>query len=332
MKFIDEIKIDVKGGDGGHGVVAFRREKYKPKCGPSGGDGGKGGSVVFVADENVGTLLDLRYKKLIEAKRGQDGQGNDCYGKGGEDQIVRLPVGTLVLDNDTDEIVVDLTENGQEFVIAAGGGGGLGNIHFATSSNRAPKKATDGKRGEQSSLRLELKLLADIGLVGLPSVGKSSIISKLSAAKPKIADYPFTTLVPNLGVVKYSADQTLVVADIPGLIEKASQGAGLGTQFLKHIQRTAGLVYILALDGTLENDLLQDLEVLKNELDSFDADLSKRGSLIVINKADLPDTNELAESIVPKLEKEGYTVLFISAVTGLGMDDLKSALAKLVFK
>ena len=331
MKFVDEIQLTVKAGDGGDGIVAFRREKYRPKSGPSGGDGGSGGSIIMVADENVGTLVDLRYRHHIEAKRGENGQGNDCYGKSAPDTIVRVPVGTIIFDDKTEEIIGDLTAHEQLVVVAQGGDGGLGNIHFSTSSNQAPRICTPGGKGEAKSLRLELKLLADVGLVGLPSVGKSSIISRISAARPKIAEYPFTTLIPNLGVVKMDLDKGFVVADIPGLIENASNGAGLGIQFLKHIQRTASLVFVLALDATLENDLLEDFEVLKKELSAFDETLIQRPSLVVINKSDLQETKAIFPEIEAALAKVGLEVLMVSAATGEGLDALKYKLAQRVF-
>lgn len=331
MKFVDEIHLTVKAGDGGNGIVAFRREKYRPKSGPSGGDGGRGGSVVMVADENIGTLVDLRYRHHIEAKKGENGQGNDCYGKGADDMFVRVPVGTIVYNDETNDVVGDLVEHNAQLVVALGGEGGLGNIHFATSSNQAPRICTPGTVGESYALRFELKLLADVGLVGLPSVGKSSIISRISAAKPKIADYPFTTLVPNLGVVKMSPDESFVVADIPGLIENASSGAGLGIQFLKHIQRTASLVYVLALDSTLENDLLSDFAILKNELKTFDEALTSRKALVVLNKCDLNETREIAPQVEKILRAEGLDVLLVSAATGEGLQELKNMLAKQIF-
>ncbi|MBN2341714.1 MAG: GTPase ObgE [Deltaproteobacteria bacterium] len=331
MKFVDEIQMTVKAGDGGNGIVAFRREKYRPKSGPSGGDGGRGGSVIMVSDENIGTLVDLRYRHHIEAKRGEHGQGNDCYGKSAPDTFVRVPVGTIIYDNDTGEVIGDLTTHNEQVVVAQGGEGGLGNIHFATSSNQAPRICTQGTPGEAKSLRLELKLLADVGLVGLPSVGKSSIISRISAAKPKIAEYPFTTLVPNLGVVKMSPDESFVVADIPGLIEDASSGAGLGIQFLKHIQRTATLVFVLALDATLENDLTADFAVLRKELATFDEALPQRKALVVINKSDLQETREIAPEIEAAMKKEGLDTLMVSAATGEGLQELKYRLAAQLF-
>ncbi|MBN2804985.1 MAG: GTPase ObgE [Deltaproteobacteria bacterium] len=331
MKFVDEIEVSVKGGDGGNGMVAFRREKYQPRMGPSGGDGGRGGSVIIIADENVGTLIDLRYKKNIAAKRGGHGQGNDRYGKGADDVLIRVPVGTIVKDADLDIEIGDLTENGQELVVAQGGSGGLGNIHFATSSNQAPKKSTAGETGEFKNLKLELKLLADVGLVGLPSVGKSSIISKISASRPKIASYPFTTLVPNLGVVKVSLDESFVVADIPGLIENASNGAGLGIQFLKHIQRTAVLAFVLALDETLENDLLADLNILIKELKNFDEELPLKPAIIIINKTDLPQTADHIEILKKEYGDSDMKIIGVSAFTGEGIDKLKRAFADEIF-
>jgi len=328
VKFVDEIDISVKGGDGGNGVAAFRREKYRPKMGPSGGDGGAGGSVIFTADENITTLIDLRYKRHIEAKRGENGQGSDMYGKGGADTVVRVPVGTVMVDADSGEVLGDFTVHGQEVVAARGGRGGLGNIHFATPSNRAPRQCTPGEPGEARSLRLELKLLADAGLVGLPSVGKSSIIARISAAKPKIADYPFTTLIPNLGVVRLSPDESFVVADIPGLIENAHRGAGLGIQFLKHIQRTAVLVYVLALDATLENDLIRDFDTLRRELDSFEEGLSGRDAIVVLNKSDLSETRDIAPALRAHMATMGLRTILVSAATGDGMDELKRVLGE----
>ena len=323
MKFVDEIELSVKGGDGGNGMVAFRREKYKPKMGPSGGDGGKGGSVIIVADDNVGTLIDLRYKKNIAAKRGGHGQGNDKYGKGSDNVMIRVPVGTIITDSDNETIIGDLTENGQKLIVAKGGEGGLGNIHFATSSNQAPTQSTEGGKGEFKNLKLELKLLADIGLVGFPSVGKSSIISKISASKPKIASYPFTTLVPNLGVVKISPEDSYVVADIPGLIENASSGAGLGIQFLKHIQRTAVLAYVVAIDETMENSLASNLRTLRNELDAYEEGLSSRHSVVVLNKMDIPFAAEIKIELQNYCKKHSLHLIEVSAATGEGLDKLK---------
>lgn len=328
MQFIDEVKLFIKAGDGGNGAIAFRRERYRPNGGPSGGDGGNGGSVVFVADENVGTLLDLKYRHKLEAKRGENGQGKDCYGKSASDLLIRVPVGTVIYDEDTHQQVGDLTAHSETFVAAQGGKGGLGNIHFATPSNQAPQKATSGTEGEQRNVRLELKLLADVGLVGLPSVGKSSLISRMSAAKPKIAEYHFTTLVPNLGVVRIGPGEHFVMADIPGLIQGASEGAGLGIRFLRHIQRTAILVFVLALDATLENDLLEDFGTLKKELESFDPDLMKRRFIVVLNKSDIPETKDLLPVVKNGLADQNVDVLLVSAATHEGLDTLKKTLAQ----
>ncbi|NLN63705.1 MAG: GTPase ObgE [Myxococcales bacterium] len=327
MRFVDEINLRIIAGNGGDGAVAFHREKYRPKGGPAGGDGGRGGDVIFVADENIGTLIDLRYRHQITGENGQNGQGRDCYGKSGSDTIIRVPVGTAIYDSDEDALLADLTTHGQRFVGAAGGRGGLGNIHFATPANQAPRQFTEGTQGQTRNVRLELRLLADVGLVGLPSVGKSSIIAAISAARPKIADYPFTTLVPNLGVVKMDVDSHFVVADIPGLIEGASQGVGLGIRFLKHIQRTALLVYVLALDATLENDLRDDFDVLRRELKAFDPELANRAKLVVLNKSDLAETRDLAPGLEAYFAEMGIGFCCVSAATRDGMDRLKQIMA-----
>jgi len=326
MRFVDEITLDVVAGDGGNGLVAFRRERRNPRGGPSGGDGGKGGDVVFRADRNVGTLLDLRAQPKIKAKRGQDGQGNDCHGRGAPPFVIRVPVGTVVMDDDTQGIIGDLTEDGQEVVGARGGRGGLGNLHFATPSNRAPRRAEPGEPGEKRRVRLELKLLADVGLVGLPNVGKSTLIANLSQAKPKIADYPFTTLVPNLGVVRLDTETSFVMADIPGLIRGASDGAGLGSRFLKHIQRTAILLYVLAPDEDGTNDPLRDFDDLRREVERFDPALSGRPALVALNKADLPTCRALVDDLSRAFDSRGMSFSVISAATRHGLEALKRTL------
>ncbi len=247
MKFIDEAKIDVVAGDGGNGIASFRREKFIPFGGPDGGDGGRGGSVWAVADRNINTLVDYRFAKLHRAKKGEHGRGSDCYGKGADDIVLRMPVGTLITDLETGDVVADLTEHGQKALLARGGKGGLGNIHFKSSTNRAPRQQTDGEPGEERSLKLELKVLADVGLLGMPNAGKSTLIAAVSNARPKIADYPFTTLHPNLGVVRVGPERSFVIADVPGLIEGAAEGAGLGHQFLRHLQRTGLLLHVVDL-------------------------------------------------------------------------------------
>ena len=332
MQFIDEVKINIKAGDGGDGAAAFRRERFRPNGGPAGGDGGNGGSIVFRADENLGTLLDLRYRHKLTAGRGQNGGGKDRYGKRADDLIVPVPLGTTIFDEDTGEIISDLVKHNQQFVAADGGKGGLGNIHFVTSSNQAPTKATPGYPGEIRNIRLELKLLADVGLVGLPSVGKSSLISRLSSAKPRVAQYPFTTLVPNLGVVDTGPGTSFVMADIPGLISGASNGAGLGIRFLKHIQRTALLLYVVAPDETEENDLYADFETLRKEVLAFDADLAKRSSLLLLNKSDLSCAKSAEAILRNNLDANNIELLTCSAATSEGLADLKKKLAHVIAK
>ncbi|MCX7808027.1 MAG: GTPase ObgE, partial [Deltaproteobacteria bacterium] len=283
MRFIDEVEIEVRAGDGGRGAVAFRREKYVPFGGPSGGDGGKGGDVVFVADGRLSTLLDFRYRRRLVAPNGEHGRGKDQYGRSGEDLIVPVPVGTQVFDAESGRLLCDLDEEGKRWIAAKGGRGGRGNIHFATPENRAPRYAEPGEPGECRRLRLELKLLADVGLVGHPNVGKSTLIARISRARPKIADYPFTTLVPHLGVVELGEYRSCVVADIPGLIEGASDGAGLGIRFLKHIERCRMLLYIITLDPDPKRSPLRDYDVLRQELFRFDPSLLERPSLVGVS-------------------------------------------------
>jgi len=330
MQFIDEVTVFVKAGDGGNGAVAFRRERFRPKGGPSGGDGGRGGDVVLVADAGLGTLIDLRYRHRIEAERGRDGQGRDCHGRGGEPLAIRVPVGTLAFDGEVGAPLGDLVEDGQRLVVARGGQGGRGNMRFVTPSNQAPRTAEPGRPGEQLTLRLELKLLADVGLVGLPNVGKSSLVSCLSAARPRIADYPFTTLVPSLGVVELGPGSSFVLADIPGLVRGASEGAGLGSRFLRHVQRTAILVHVVAPDETGENDLLGDFEDLSREVETFDPELARRPRLVALNKLDLPAAREREGALRAALEPREIEVVSCSAATGEGLDALRAAMARML--
>jgi len=330
MQFIDEVTVFVKAGDGGNGAIAFRRERFRPKGGPAGGDGGRGGDVVLVADRNLGTLLDLRYRHRIEAERGRDGQGRDCHGRGGESITIRVPVGTLVFDDESGGELGDLVADGQELVVARGGRGGRGNMRFVTPSNQAPRKAEPGGSGEQRTVRLELKLLADVGLVGLPNVGKSTIVTRLSAARPKVADYPFTTLVPNLGVVELGPGSSFVVADIPGLVRGAAEGAGLGSRFLRHVQRTAILLHVVAPDESGDNDLLTDFEDLAREVGAFDAELAGRPRLVALNKLDLPVAREAEPELRKALAARGIDLVACSAATGEGLDDLRIALARML--
>src|SRR6266481_870239 len=269
MKFIDEVKIRVIAGDGGRGCVSFRREKFIPRGGPNGGNGGKGGNVIALADPQLTTLLDLRYQKQYKAGRGEHGLGKDQHGKTGEDRIIRVPVGTIIRDAGTDELIGDLKEAGQQVVVAAGGRGGKGNAHFVSSTNRSPRFAQPGEPGEDKELEIELRLLADVGIIGLPNAGKSTLISAISAVRPKIADYPFTTLVPNLGVVGYDDGKSFVVADVPGLIEGAHEGHGLGHRFLSHLERTHVLVHVIDISSTEGRDPVEDFRVITRELALF---------------------------------------------------------------
>lgn len=312
--FIDRAEIHIKAGNGGSGCIAFRREKYVPKGGPAGGDGGHGGDVVVVADEHVRTLLDFRYKNKYSAQNGRHGQGDLKTGKSGQALTLRLPVGTLILDKATEEILVDLTSAGQTAVVAKGGRGGRGNARFTSSTNRTPRQYEDGQDGEERTLTLELKLLADVGLVGLPNAGKSTLLSCISAARPKIADYAFTTLQPNLGIVHYQDGPSFVVADIPGLIEGAHTGRGLGIQFLRHIERTRVLAILI--DASSENPR-EDFKVLMNELASYKKELQKKPKVIVFTKKDLLTKQFRA----PRLSR-GDPHVVISAVAGLHLDEL----------
>ena len=325
MKFIDEAKIEVIAGDGGNGVASFCREKFRPFGGPDGGDGGRGGSILAVADRNINTLVDYRYSKLHKAKDGENGRGSDCYGKGADDIYLRMPVGTLIVDNNTGEIVADLTEHGQEVMLAKGGEGGWGNIHFKSSTNRAPRQKTDGKPGERRELRLELKVLADVGLLGMPNAGKSTFISAVSNARPKIADYPFTTLHPNLGVVRVSHEKSFVIADIPGLIEGAAEGAGLGHQFLRHLQRTRLLLHIVDLAPFDANiDPVKEAKAIVKELKKYDESLYEKPRWLVLNKLDMVPEEERQKRVKDFIKRFGWKapVFEISALTREGCEEL----------
>ncbi|NUN69760.1 MAG: GTPase ObgE [Bacteroidetes bacterium] len=326
--FIDSAKIFVRSGKGGDGIIHWRREKFIPKGGPDGGNGGVGGDVIIRADKQINTLLDFRYNKKFIAKPGNPGEGSNKEGRSAEPVIVKVPVGTLIRNADTGEVIADITEAGQELVIAKGGRGGKGNWVFRSPTNQAPRVCTPGEPGEEYHLELELKLLADIGLVGFPNAGKSTLISTISAAKPKIADYPFTTLVPNLGMVYFQENKSFVVADIPGLIEGAHEGKGLGIQFLKHIERTKALLYLI--DCT-SDDIKRDLKVLKNELKQFSADLPKKKSIVAITKLDIAD-DDLRKELKKLKFPKGVAVHFISAATNDGIADLVESLWKMVEK
>jgi GTP-binding protein len=328
MKFVDEAKIYIRSGDGGKGCVSFRREKYVPRGGPDGGDGGKGGDIIVMASKSHRTLLDMKYNQHHFAKRGDHGSGSNKTGKNAEDMEIIVPVGTIVSDAETGEILADLTEDGQRSVVARGGIGGRGNARFATSTNRAPRYAQDGIPGEEKTINLELKLLADVGITGLPNVGKSTFISRISAAKPKIANYPFTTLKPNLGIVKFGDYESFAVADIPGLIEGAHRGAGLGIKFLRHIERTSLLLHIIDISKEDYDSGWEDFKTVNNELVSFSPTMIEKPQIVAINKTDLPVTKERIQAERDTFEKEGITIFPISAITGEGIKALMGEIAK----
>ncbi len=328
MQFVDEVEIQVAGGDGGAGAIAFRREKHTPLGGPSGGDGGHGGSVILEAQTRISTLLDLRYRRHYRAQEGEAGRGKDQYGAAGKDQIIAVPVGTQVYDGETGELIADLKEPEERIIVAKGGKGGRGNMHFATAYDRAPRRAQEGLPGEKRHLRLELKLLADLGLVGYPNVGKSTFISSVSRARPKIADYPFTTLTPNLGVVRLGDERSFVIADIPGIIEGAADGAGLGLRFLRHIERNRVLLHVLTVDPDPERDPVKDLDKLQSELARFSPTLAERPFLIAVSKTDLPEVQEALPEIRQELEARGHEVHPFSAATREGVDELLVAIER----
>ncbi len=322
MKFVDEAEIQVLAGAGGNGCISFRREKFIPFGGPDGGDGGKGGSVYVLADENLNTLIDFRHQRIFRAKRGEGGAGSQLTGAGGEDVVIRVPVGTTVNDVHTGETIVDLTRHAQSMMVAQGGRGGLGNIHFKSSTNRAPRKAIPGEAGEERELHLELKLLADVGLLGFPNAGKSTFIRAVSAATPRVADYPFTTLIPNLGVVQVEKYRSFVIADIPGLIEGASEGAGLGIQFLKHVSRSRMLFHLVDIEPIDGSDPVAQVKAIEKELKKFDEKLAKRPRWLLINKADLMFDDEAqakALDIVKRLKWKGRWFL-VSALSKQGTE------------
>lgn len=319
--FYDYAKIFVKGGDGGNGAVAFRREKYIAEGGPYGGDGGKGGSVILVADDGLRTLVDFRYKKHFKADRAENGRSKNQHGADGQDLYVKVPIGTVIKNAETHEVVVDMNSAGQEFVIARGGRGGRGNSRFTTSVNRAPQIAENGDLGTERWLELELMLLADVGLIGFPNVGKSTIISHVSAAKPKIADYHFTTIDPNLGVVRLEEGKSFVLVDIPGLVEGASEGIGLGHRFLRHVERTRFLLHVLDISGSEGRDPLEDLDVVNKELEKYNPLLHKRSQIIVANKMDIPGSEDNLTRLKAKLG-DSIEIFPVSAVTGQGLDKI----------
>jgi len=320
--FIDRAKIKIKAGDGGNGVTAFRREKFVPRGGPSGGDGGRGGDVWLESDEGLNTLLHLRYNPEHKAERGKHGEGSNRHGKDGEDIIVRVPVGTQVLDAESGELLFDFTEPNQRFLAAKGGKGGWGNAHFATPTRRAPRYHYTGRPGQEKELQLELKLIADVGLVGFPNAGKSTLISVISAAKPKIADYPFTTLEPNLGVVDLGDFRTFVVADIPGLIEGASEGAGLGDRFLRHVERTKLILHLVDVSSFSGRDSVEDYEIINRELANYSPELAERPQIVVATKIDALDEPERLEALRKRAKKDRKDFFEISSVVGTGIKEL----------
>src|SRR5580765_7142986 len=325
--FIDRAKIFVQGGNGGNGVTAFRREKFVPRGGPSGGDGGRGGDVVFVADVSLNTLLHLRYNPRHIAERGLHGEGSNRSGHTGEDLFVKVPIGTQILDFETGDLLADLAHDGSQWTAARGGRGGFGNAHFATSTNRAPRYHQEGGKGEERELQLELKLLADVGLVGFPNADKSTLISTVSAARPKIADYPFTTLEPHLGVVDMGDFRSFVIADIPGLIEGAHTGAGLGDRFLRHIERTKVLLHLVDVSSVSGREAATDYETVNSELSSYNSELAVRPQLVVATKMDALDERERLESLRLRVEADGKPFFAISSATGEGVRDLVNAIA-----
>ena len=327
MKFIDESKIEVIAGNGGNGAASFRHEKYIEFGGPDGGDGGRGGSIYALADRNINTLVDYRYARIHRARNGESGRGADCYGKGADDIILRMPVGTVITDLETGELIADLAHDGEKAMLAKGGQGGLGNLHFKSSTNRAPRQCTPGEEGERRELQLELKVLADVGLLGMPNAGKSTFIRAVSAARPKVADYPFTTLHPNLGVVRVSEEKSFVIADIPGLIEGAAEGAGLGHQFLRHLARTRLLLHLVDIAPLHEGaDPVHEAHAILNELRKYDDELYRKPRWLVLNKLDLLEDKD--EKVTAFLEAFGeHTRHFaISAINGNGCKELTYAI------
>lgn len=329
MKFIDEAKIEVHAGDGGNGSASFRREKYIDKGGPNGGDGGRGGSIYAIADRNINTLVDYRFARIHRAEKGENGMGSDCYGKGGEDMVLRVPVGTVITDINTNEIIADLAKDCEKALIAKGGKGGLGNLHFKSSTNRAPRQFTHGELGEVRELKMELKVLADVGLLGMPNAGKSTFIRAVSAAKPKVADYPFTTLHPNLGVVRVEHDKSFVIADIPGLIEGAAEGAGLGHQFLRHLARTRLLLHLVDIAPYDETaNPVAEAHAIVNELKKYDESLYQKPRWLLLNKMDMLPADERDQYKQQFLKDFGWDgkCFIISALTGEGCKEVVYAI------
>ncbi len=328
--FTDYAKITVKSGNGGNGAATFRREKYVAAGGPDGGDGGKGGSIYFVVDKDMNTLLDFRFKKNFKAENGEDGSGNNCYGKKGQDLYIGVPIGTIIKDAETGRVVADLSKENQKELILEGGRGGKGNVHFATSTRQAPRFSQDGEKGLEKELILELKLLADVGLIGFPNVGKSTFLSMVTSAKPKIADYHFTTIIPNLGVVKSIYGDSFVIADIPGIIEGASEGIGLGIQFLRHIERTRLLLHVIDVSGSEGRKPIEDFHTINEELKNYSEKLSNRKQIIVANKTDIMQDEGLYQELEEFAKNEGIEIYKVSAATGAGIDELMNRVTEVL--
>ncbi|WP_437769318.1 GTPase ObgE [Sorangium sp. So ce281] len=337
MRFVDRCRLKVIAGDGGNGAIAFRREKYIPFGGPAGGDGGRGGDVVFVGDGGLSTLLDFTYARTLEADRGEHGMGSDCHGRAGADRVEKLPVGTQIFDAESGELIADVTEHGQRVIVARGGKGGRGNLHFKSPHDRAPRRAEPGEPGEARELRLELKVLADIGLLGFPNAGKSTFVAAVSAARPKIGDYPFTTLTPILGMVEIgggvrAGGSSFVIADIPGLVPGASEGVGLGIQFLKHVERTRALLHLVTLDPGEGREPLADYRALRKELKKFSPEIAVRPEIVALTKADLTEVREAYPKLKARFAKAKVKLHLISAATGEGVPELVRELAALARK
>ena len=335
MRFVDQCRVKLVAGNGGNGSVAFRREKFIPFGGPSGGDGGRGGDVVLEGDSGMSTLLDFVYSRTIEAERGSHGQGQEKYGRGGEDRVERVPLGTQIFNAETEELIADVTEHGQRVIVVKGGRGGRGNVHFATAEERAPRRAEKGEEGEVREIRLELKVLADVGLVGFPNAGKSTFVSAVSHARPKIANYPFTTLTPQLGVVEIgggprAGGTTFVVADIPGLVPGASEGVGLGIQFLRHLERTGVLLHLVSLEAGEDRDPLKDYRAIRKEIKKYSEELAARPEIVALSKADIPEVQEAYPALKKRFGRAKIPLHLISAATGEGMPEIIAALWEIV--
>jgi len=329
MKFIDEAKIFLQAGKGGNGCVSFRREKYVPKGGPDGGDGGNGGSIIFVADKKINTLIDFKYRKHYRAENGGHGKGKNQHGRNGKDLIIKIPAGTIIKNAETGDVIADMVNDGEKLLVAKGGRGGRGNASFVSPTRQAPRIATKGEKGESMWVILELHLIADVGIIGMPNAGKSTLISKISAAKPKIADYPFTTLAPNLGVVRYDEYKSFVVADMPGLIEGAHAGEGLGDRFLRHIERTKILLHLITCDAP-DEDVIKKYNVIRNELEQYNPALLKKMEIVALNKIDIPFIRERVGEIKKMFARKSIKLYPVSAVTGEGLKELLDEIVRML--